>query len=145
MTSDRLLPAQINWACGTCKNPILTGVVHLSFSEINQAVSAREEYERRSKEQQEHGFIKIGDLASLMSIPRTVRWAAVCDGCRRLEDHHCGDCYAIEVTQMRSVFSLFKWTRHLHKKSWFGVTDWIDFAADIADANGPAWESTGVR
>jgi hypothetical protein len=25
------------------------------------------------------------------------------------------------------------------------VTDWVDFAAAVADANGPAWETTGVH
>lgn len=144
MTTDNVLPAQIDWRCGTCTGHILTGVVHLSYGDLRRAISEREQYEMQKRSHPE-GPTLVADLSRLMTAPQIVRWTAVCDGCRSERDHHCSDCYAIEVTQMRSVFALLKWTRHLHRKTWFTLTNWIDFAADLADANGPAYETTGVR
>lgn len=141
MTSDRTLPGRLAWICGTCQAPIITGVVHISFSDLRIAESSHKDYElnRNTDGEDFHTF------TSLFSGPRTACWAATCDGCRDDAGHDCANCYAIDIERVQSVFALWKWTRQIHRKSWFSVTNWIEFACNVADRTAPAWEATGVH
>ena len=141
MRHDSALPSRINWTCQTCNTPVITGMIHASFSGIRQAQAAHAEYKKAKSTNGED----FHALVSVAAYPRIVHWRVVCDGCRSEQGHDCSDCYGIDLERCQSVFALFKWTRHLYGKTWFEVTDWIYFASGVAEANGPVYEATGVH
>src|ERR1051325_583242 len=119
----------INWVCHTCQQHAgETGAVWVSYSDIatyEQGQKAWEE-KKRADEAANHGFWQF-NAADILLMPRPAQWTVQCQKCCG----PCDDAYWIRLRELRTLADLIRKTAHLHPKTWFPATNWIDFMASL--------------
>ncbi len=124
----------INWKCQTCGNAADGyGAAWVSYADIaayeqgQKAWTEKETVEKEAAEKEaSHGFLKF-NVADVLLMPRPARWTVQCNTCCG----SCDDAYWIPLRHLRTLADMIRKTAHLHTKSWFPSTNWIDFMASL--------------
>jgi len=106
-------------ACGDCREPIATGVLHVRYAEIAPVEKAWRDFNER-----ESGSL---DVAGLVRLPGPATWHVQCNSCAA-----CDGCYDIEISDVLTWPGLMEWTVHLSEKSWLEHTSWFNLMRAVA-------------
>ncbi|MEV5211368.1 hypothetical protein AB0K35_28230 [Micromonospora sp. NPDC053740] len=126
----------IRWVCGACGQPAESGAVHVDFGSVVAAQQAAKEWDARSHS------LSAFDLADVFTMPARAQWKVTCGECLQ-QQHDCGGCYEIGLSQVPTFTALLRWQAHLYDKSWFDATNWVAFVHRLAQEHAPH-ESAGA-
>lgn len=118
MVAARIHPHRLAWLCRACGRPIEdgTGYLHVDHLLVSQRESAREDWERKGRDDFGLSFADF-----IRDVPDEVPWEAHHAACD--PDPDSGD-YWIEIHRVRTHGHLLNWTAHLMEKSWLMDTNW---------------------
>lgn len=118
----------IHWTCETCGSDTNgKGALHIYFRDLLAAEEAKKAWARRDRLAGTQ-FTLSHDSDELMA-PSPALWKVECNSCAGV----CEDSYWIDLTQVRTMAGLEKWTEHMDRKSWFAATNWSMVITSVAE------------